>query len=126
MADVQCEKFYPIWSNPETGEVTFRARVSAAPSPLWREVFHECQATERALGNPAVARIGGNGTEFWIEFNVPEPLAQAAAQVIRRCLDKANQEAPKREARREETIKARERWVEEERKRLQDKFRDGL
>jgi hypothetical protein len=122
MADVQCGKFELIGWDPKTGILTFRARLTPAPSAQWMAVFHEYQTTERMLGNPAVARINNDV----IEFQVPEPLAEVAAKVIRRCLEKTNQDAPKRQGRLQKDIETHQKRVEEEWKRVQNKFREGL
>ncbi len=131
MADVQCGKFELIRQNPQliirrdqnqTGNLTFRARLIPAPSDQWTTVFHEYQATECGLGNLAVARIEGDV----IEFEVSEAGSQAAAEVIRRCVDRTNPEAAKRQAARQKQHEAQQKQVDEEWRRLQDKFRDGL
>jgi hypothetical protein len=85
-------------------------------------VFHEYQTTERALGNPAVACVEGDV----IEFEVPEVLAEAAAKVIRRCIERTNPEAAKRETARQQQQEAQQRQMEAEEKRLKNKFRGGL
>ena len=123
MADVQCGKFALVRRDPQTGKLKFRAKLTPAPSSHWTAVFHEYQASERGLGNLAVARIF---KEDVIEFDVPEASSKAAAEVIRRCVERTNPEATKRQAARQRLSEAQERQVDEEWKRVQDKYRDGL
>ncbi len=122
MADVQCGKFELIQQDPATGNLTFRARLTSAPSAQWTAVFHEHQATEQAIGNPTVVRIEGDV----IEFVASELSAKAAAEVIRRCVERTNPEAAKREAARQRQSEAQQKQADEERKRLKEKFRNGL
>src|SRR2546422_7941949 len=106
MADVQCGKFELVRRDPQTGNLRFRARLTPAPSSYWTAVFHEYQATERGLGNLAVARIF---KEDVIEFDVPDAGAKAAAEVIRRCVERTNPEAAKRQAARQRLSEAQQR-----------------
>jgi hypothetical protein len=122
VASVQCGKFAFGDYDPQTGNLTFRATLTPAPDDGWVRVFQEYQATERAIGNPARARIQGDA----IEFEVPEALAEAAAECVRRCIEKTNQEVATRQARRKRMTEDDQRRVEAERRRLQEKFRDGL
>jgi hypothetical protein len=122
MADVQCGKFEYMGSDPQTGEVKFRGRLTPAPTPQWVAVFNEYQAVERGLGNTAVASISGDV----IEFEVPEPFAEATASVVRRCVERANPEAAKRQAARDQQTEARVKQAADESQRLRDKFGKGL
>ncbi len=85
-------------------------------------MFQEYQATECALGNLAVARTEGDV----VEFDVPEAGAKAAADVIRRCIEKTTAEAAQRQAARQKQTEAQQKQVDDEWKRVQDQFRDGL
>lgn len=124
MADVQCGKFELIRRHPQTGYLTFRARLTPAPmaQSQWMAVFHEYQAIERGLGNLVVARIEGGV----IEFEAAEVGSKAAAEVIRRCVDRTNPEAAKRQAARQKQSEAQQKQVDDEWTRVQDEFRDGL
>jgi hypothetical protein len=123
MADVQCGKFELVHRDPQSGNLRFRAKLTPAPSAHWTAVFYEFQASERELGNLAVARIFKDDV---IEFDVPEAGSKAAAAVIRRCVEMANPEATKREAARQRLSEAQQRQVDDEWKRVRDKYRDGL
>ena len=122
MADVQCGKFELIRRDPQTGSLTFRARLTPAPIAEWLAIFHEYQGTERANANLAVARIRGD----LIEFEAPELGSKAAAEVIRRCVEQTNPEAATRQATRQTQAETQQKQVDDEWKRMQDKFRDGL
>jgi hypothetical protein len=123
MADVQCGKFELVRRDPQSGNLRFRAKLTPAPSAYWTAVFNEFEASERGLGNLAVARIF---KEDVIEFDVPEAGSKAAAEVIRRCVDRTNPEAAKRQAARQRLGEAQQRQVDDEWKRVKDKYRDGL
>ena len=123
MADVQCGKFALVRRDPQTGKLKFRAKLTPAPSSHWTAVFHEYQASERGLGNLAVARIF---KEDVIEFDVPEASSKAAAEVIRRCVERTNPEATKRQAARQRLGEAQQRQVDDEWNSVKDKYRDGL
>jgi hypothetical protein len=123
MADVQCGKFELVRRDPQSGNLKFRAKLTPAPSAYWTAVFHEFEASERGLGNLAVARIF---KEDVIEFDVPEAGSKAAAEVIRRCVERTNPEATKRQAARQRLGEAQQRQVDAEWNRVKDKYRDGL
>jgi hypothetical protein len=110
-------------ARPAERKSEFRAKLTPAPSAYWTAVFHEFEASERGLGNLAVARIF---KEDVIEFDVPEAGSKAAAEVIRRCVDRTNPEAAKRQAARQRLGEAQQRQVDDEWKRVKDKYRDGL
>src|SRR4029453_8624225 len=78
---------------------------------------------ERGPVNPACARIFKDDV---IEFDVPEAGSKAAAEVIRRCVDRTNPEAAKRQAARQRLGEAQQRQGDDEGKRVKDKYRDGL
>ena len=122
MADVQCGKFELIRQDPETGSLTFRAKLIPAPSAQWSNVFDEYQASERALGNLAVARIRGDV----IEFEATDNGAKAAAEVIRRCVERTNPEAAKRQAAQQKQSDTRQKEIEGEWNRVKNTFRDGF
>jgi len=123
MADVRCEKFELVRRDPQSGNLRFRAKLIPAPGAYWTTVFHEFQASERGLGNLAVARIF---KEDVIEFDVPEAGSRAAAEVIRRCVERTNPEATKRQAVRQRLSEAQQRQVDDEWKRVRNEYRDGL
>jgi hypothetical protein len=123
MADVQCGKFELVRRDPQSGNLKFRAKLTPAPSAYWTAVFHEFEASERGRGNLAVARIF---KEDVIEFDVPEAGSKAAAEVIRRCVERTNPEATKRQAARQRLGEAQQRQVDDEWTRVKDKYRDGL
>ena len=100
----------------------FAQKLNAVPSEQWTVVFHEYQRTECTLGNLAVARINNDV----IEFEVPEDFAKAAAEVARRCIQKTNSEAAKREAARKQDHEIQQSQIEADEKRLKDKFYGGL
>ena len=79
MADVQCGKFEYMGSDPQTGEVKFRGRLTPAPTPQWVAVFNEYQAVERGLGNTAVASISGRP----VRIRVLVPVFMAAPFQLR-------------------------------------------
>ena len=122
-ADIQCGKFELVRRDPQSGNLKFRAKLTPAPSAHWTAVFHEFEASERGLGNLAVARIFKDDV---IEFVVPEAGSKAAAEVIRRCVERTNPEATKRQAARQRLGEAQQRQVDDEWNRVKDKYRDGL
>jgi hypothetical protein len=122
MANVQCGKFELVQRDPQTGNLTFRAKLTPPPNAQWTALFHEYQGTERGVGNLAVARIEGDV----IEFKVPESASEAAASVIRRCVQKTNPEAAKHEAAQQKQSEAWKKEVEDEWKRVREKFRNGI
>jgi hypothetical protein len=122
MADVQCGKFELVRQDLQTGNLTFRAKLTPPPTAQWTAVFHEYQGTERGVGNLAVARIEGDV----IEFEVPESSSEAAASVIRRCVQRTNPEAAKRQAAQQKQSEAWKKRVEDELKRVREKFRNGI
>ena len=122
MADIECGQFTLEGQDPQTGNLTFRAKLTPATSAQWTAVFHEYQAKERAIGNTAVACIKGDV----IEFEVPDALAHATALVVRRCIKKTNPETVRRERDRQQQSDAQKKQVNDEWKRVKDKYHDGL
>jgi hypothetical protein len=119
---ILCGTFDFVWQDLQTGHLTFRAKLTLPPSDQWTAVFQEYQGTERAVGNRAVERIKGDV----IEFEVPESASEAAASVIRRGVQRTNSEAAKRQAAQQEQSETWKRQVEDELKRVREKFRNGI
>ena len=124
MADIQIKgKFNNVGYDPKTWLIKFRAKLTSAPSDQWVAVFREFQAVERSVGNTfAVASVQGDV----VEFAVQEVLARATADVIRRCIDKTNPQAKKRQAQEQAHSQTQQKVVDDERRRIDEKFRDGI
>ncbi len=133
MADVEVGKFdlVEVFRHPSdvrgglpTTALRFRAAIAPAPNVEWQEAFNELMASERATGNSPGDRLSIQGEVT--QFEAPESMARAAADLIRRVVERTNPEVVKRDSERRKQFEGAQKQDEDEQRRLREKFRDGI
>jgi hypothetical protein len=131
MPDVQCEKFTPRRLDPLTKVALWSADLTPAPSAEWEVAFKQEMATQAATSgfpgaNLRIHRLPARGI---LEFDSPEPVAQAAAQQIHRAVEQTNTFIAEQRAEQERQHDVEQKKREEsgdELKRLQEKYQRGI